>query len=70
MKIIKHEILINHNEKLNIQSVEDYIQVEDLNIWDSTRIYDSDRISGATDKGTTTWAHGIGTPEIYLGKGP
>jgi hypothetical protein len=70
MKIIKHEILINHNENLNIQSVEDYIQGEDLNIWDLTRIYDSDRISGATDKSTTTGAHGIGTPEIYLGKGP
>jgi hypothetical protein len=26
-------------------------QVEDLKIWDSTRIYNSGRISGATDKG-------------------
>jgi hypothetical protein len=27
------------------------LQVEDLNIWDSTRIYNLGRISGATDKG-------------------
>jgi hypothetical protein len=27
-------------------------QVEDINIWDSTQIYNSGRISGATDKGS------------------
>jgi hypothetical protein len=46
------------------------IQVEDLKIWDSTRICDSDRISGATDKGMITKAHDIGTPEVWSGKGP
>jgi hypothetical protein len=35
-------------------------------IWDSTQIYDSDRISGAADKGTPARAH-IGTPGVYLG---
>jgi hypothetical protein len=44
--------------------MEDYIQVEDLKIWDSTRICDSDKISGATDKGMTTEAHNIGTPDL------
>jgi hypothetical protein len=43
---------------------------EDLKIWDSTRIYDSDRILGATDKGMNTTAHDIGTPEAYSGSGP
>jgi hypothetical protein len=57
-------------KKSNIYSVEDYIQVEDLKIWDLTRIYDSDRISGATDQDITTKAHNIGTPEVCSGKGP
>jgi hypothetical protein len=37
--------------------------VEDLKIWDLTRIYDSDRILRAE-------AHNVGTPEVYSGKGP
>jgi hypothetical protein len=28
-----------------------YEEVEEIKIWDSTRIYNSGRISGATDKG-------------------
>jgi hypothetical protein len=42
-------------------------EVKDYNskIWDSTRICDSDRISGATDKGMTTKAHDVGTPEVF-----
>jgi hypothetical protein len=56
-------------KKPKIYSVEDYTPVEDLKIWDSTRIYDSDRISGATDKGMTTKAHNVDTPKVYLGKG-
>jgi hypothetical protein len=39
-------------------------------IWDSTRICDSGRISGATDKGMTTKAHDVSTPEAYSGSGP
>jgi hypothetical protein len=39
------------NKKLNID------QVEDIKIWDSTRIYNSGRILGATDKGITNKAH-------------
>jgi hypothetical protein len=46
------------------------MQVEDLKIGDSTGIYDSDRISGDTDKSMTTEAYNIGTPGIYSGKGP
>jgi hypothetical protein len=56
--------------KQKIYSVDYYTQVKDLQIWDSTRIYNSDRISGDTDKGMTTEAHGIGTPEVYSGKSP
>jgi hypothetical protein len=37
-------------------------QVEDINIWDSTRIYNSGRISGATDKGIANKAHYLGAP--------
>jgi hypothetical protein len=37
-------------------------QVEDMKIWDSTRIYNSGRISGATDKGIANKAHFLGTP--------
>jgi hypothetical protein len=37
-------------------------QVEDMKIWDSTRIYNSGRISGATDKGIAIKAHYPGTP--------
>jgi hypothetical protein len=38
-------------------------QVEDMKIWDSTRIYNSGRISGATDKGIDNRAHYLSTPE-------
>jgi hypothetical protein len=37
-------------------------QVEDIKIWDSTRIYNSGRISGATNKGVANKAHYLGTP--------
>jgi hypothetical protein len=37
-------------------------QVKDTKIWDSTRIYKSGRISGATDKGIAIKAHYLGTP--------
>jgi hypothetical protein len=46
------------------------IQVKDLKIGDSTRIYDLDRISGANHKGMNTKAHDVGTPEACLGSGP
>jgi hypothetical protein len=38
-------------------------QVEDIKIWDSTRIYNSGRISGATDKGIANKAHYLCTPK-------
>jgi hypothetical protein len=38
-------------------------QVEEIKIWDSTRIYNSSRISGATDKGIDNRALQLGTPE-------
>jgi hypothetical protein len=37
-------------------------QVEDMKIWDSTRIYNSGRISGATDKGIAIKAYYLGNP--------
>jgi hypothetical protein len=37
-------------------------QVEDIKIWDSTRIYNSGRILGATKKGIANKAHYLGTP--------
>jgi hypothetical protein len=36
-------------------------QIEDIKIWDSTQIYNSGRISGATDKGIVNKAHYLGT---------
>jgi hypothetical protein len=39
------------------EEVEELIEVEDLKIRDSTRIYNSGRISGATDKGIANRAH-------------
>jgi hypothetical protein len=42
---------------------------EDLKIWASTRICNSGRISGATDKDMTTKARNISTPEVCSGKG-
>jgi hypothetical protein len=38
-------------------------QVEDIKIWDSTRIYNSGRISGATDKGIANEARYRCTPK-------
>jgi hypothetical protein len=35
-----------------------------------TQIYDSDRISGATDMDIPARAHGIGTPGLYSGQIP
>jgi hypothetical protein len=37
-------------------------QVKDMKIWDSTWIYNSDRISGATNKGIDNKAHYLSTP--------
>jgi hypothetical protein len=37
-------------------------QVKDLKIWDSTQIYNSGRISGATDKGIAIKAYYLSTP--------
>jgi hypothetical protein len=37
-------------------------QAEDIKILDLTRIYNSGRISGATDKGIANKAHYLGTP--------
>jgi hypothetical protein len=37
-------------------------QVKDTKIWDSTRIYNFGRISGATDKGIAIKAHYLSTP--------
>jgi hypothetical protein len=37
-------------------------QVEYIKIWESTRIYNSGRISRATDKGIANKAHYLGTP--------
>jgi hypothetical protein len=45
-------------------------EVEDIKIWDSTRIYNSGRISGAADKGIATKAHYLGTPGPRLGGSP
>jgi hypothetical protein len=36
-------------------------QVKDIKIWYSTRIYNTGRISGATDKGIANKAHYLGT---------
>jgi hypothetical protein len=38
-------------------------QVEDMKIWDSTQIYNSGRISGATNKGIDNRARYLSTPE-------
>jgi hypothetical protein len=56
-----------------IQSVKDYTKSKVLKIGGLTWIYDSDRISGATDMDTPT--HGIGTPgytwvKAHRNKGP
>jgi hypothetical protein len=40
-------------------------QVEDLKIRDSTRICNSGRISGATDKGIVNRARLLSTPEAH-----
>jgi hypothetical protein len=44
--------------------------VKDLKIRDSIRIYDSGGISRATDKGMTTKAHDLSTPEACSGSSP
>jgi hypothetical protein len=38
-------------------------QVEEMKIWDSTRIYNSSRISGDTDKGIDNRARYLSTPK-------
>jgi hypothetical protein len=45
------------------EEVERFDQVKDMKIWDSTRIYNSGRISGATDKGIDNRARYLSTPE-------
>jgi hypothetical protein len=40
-------------------------QVEEMKIWDSTRIYNSGRILGATDKGIDNRARYLSTPEAH-----
>jgi hypothetical protein len=45
------------------EEVEKIDQVKDIKIWDSTRIYNSGRISGATDKGIDNRARYLSTPE-------
>jgi hypothetical protein len=45
------------------EEVERFDQVEDVKIWDSTRIYNSGRISGVTDKGIDNRARYLSTPE-------
>jgi hypothetical protein len=50
-------------EELKIWRSQRIDQVKDLNIRDSTRICNSGRISGATDKGIDNRAHRLSTPE-------
>jgi hypothetical protein len=38
-------------------------KIEDLKVWDLTRICNSGRISGATDKGVDNGARQLSTPE-------
>jgi hypothetical protein len=45
------------------EEVENIDQVKEIKIWDSTRIYNSGRISGATDKGIDNRARYLSTPE-------
>jgi hypothetical protein len=40
-------------------------QVEDMKIWDSTRIYKSSGISAATDKGIANKAHYLTTARAH-----
>jgi hypothetical protein len=50
------------------EEVEKIDQVEDMKIWDSTRIYNSGRISGAIDKGIDNRARYLSTPEARLAR--
>jgi hypothetical protein len=57
---------ISRKTKLKIwryEEVKKKDQVKDLKIRDSTRICNSGRISGATDKGIDKRAHQLSTPE-------
>jgi hypothetical protein len=45
------------------EEVEKIDQVKKMKIWDSTRIYNSGRISGATDKGIDNRTRYLSTPE-------
>jgi hypothetical protein len=57
------------NEIKERQEDEDWssqrLQVEDMKIWDSTRIYNSGRISGATDKSIAIKTHYLSTPGAW-----
>jgi hypothetical protein len=55
MKVVQIEYREKKKSKID--------QVEDMKIWDSTRIYNSGRISGATDKGIANRACYLCTPE-------
>jgi hypothetical protein len=54
-------VLIEYREKKKLM----IDQVEDMKIWDSTRIYNSGRISGATDKGIANRSRYLCTPEAH-----
>jgi hypothetical protein len=45
------------------EEVKNIDHVKDMKIWDSTRIYNSGRISGATDKGIDNRARYLSTPK-------
>jgi hypothetical protein len=53
-------------EKTKIDLAKDY----NSKIWDLIWIYDSGRISRATDKGITTKAHDLSTPGACSGSSP
>jgi hypothetical protein len=47
------------------EEVQKIDQVKDVKIWDSTRICNSGRISGATDKGIDNRARYLSAPEAH-----
>jgi hypothetical protein len=53
----------NNSKIWRYEEVEEMIKVEDLKIRDSTRIYNSGRISGATNKGIDNRARQLSTPK-------
>jgi hypothetical protein len=65
-KNIKYSMRLKKERKIEDWSSR-RLQVEDMKIWYSTRIYNSGRISGATDKGIATKAHYLSTPGARSG---